>query len=270
MAITIVTDPKTRQPKLAWCCRTTFTTGRCRSSAASTTGPRAGTGWYAEPTAPAASPFRWRPGSDCSSVTWVRAVGGSTTRTPNGSTPTVAWSASSTRRSTAVRRLPGHLRHRRQPGDPVRLRQHHRPGHPNGRVRPGRATGLSRRQAGPRSCRAGRPPPGGRPARTVRSRHEHPATGGMLADRHGRRTRPRERGAARRGGVPAAAGRAAAPVPGADQQLDLHPARPGRPAGPRGPAGARSRRSGPRRWRPLRSWPTSCRTARPTSSARPA
>ena len=56
----------------------------------------------------------------------------------------------------------------------------------------------------------------------------------VLAHRHGRRAGPRGEGAARRRRVPRAAGREAAPVPGAHQQLDLHAARPRRPAGPRG------------------------------------
>ena len=59
-----------------------------------------------------------------------------------------------------------------------------------------------------------------------------------------------------------------APLPGADQQLDLHPARPGRPAGPHRACTCRRSRSGPRRWRPRTSWPPSCPAARPTSSAR--
>ena len=67
----------------------------------------------------------------------------------------------------------------------------------------------------------------------------------VVADGHGRGSRAREPGAAGRGRVRRPAGRAADPVPGADQQLDLHGARPGRaaaapaawtsPSGPSGP-----------------------------------
>jgi hypothetical protein len=60
-----------------------------------------------------------------------------------------------------------------------------------------------------------------------------------VADRHGRRARPREPGAARRGRVPATAGRPAAAIPGAHQQLHLHPPGPRRPAGPLRPQGSR-------------------------------
>ena len=58
------------------------------------------------------------------------------------------------------------------------------------------------------------------------------------------------------------------PLPGAHQQLDLHPARPARPAARQRHRRAGGRRSGPRRWPPRSSWPTSGRRARRTSSAR--
>ena len=51
-----------------------------------------------------------------------------------------------------------------------------------------------------------------------------------LADRHGRRARPRGGADPRRHGVRRGAEGVRAAVPGPDQQLDLHPARPARPA----------------------------------------
>ena len=59
------------------------------------------------------------------------------------------------------------------------------------------------------------------------------------------------------------------PLPGADQQLDLHAARPRRPAGARRACTSPRSRSGPRRWPPRTSCTPSCPAARPTSSARP-
>ena len=56
-----------------------------------------------------------------------------------------------------------------------------------------------------------------------------------------------------------------APLPGADQQLDLHPARPAGPAADAAASTCPRRRSGPRRWPPRSSSTTSGRAARRTS-----
>ena len=61
----------------------------------------------------------------------------------------------------------------------------------------------------------------------------------QLAHRHGRRARPRRTGGTRRSGVPRPARRTGTPLPGVDQQLDLHPARSVGATGQVRPAGAR-------------------------------
>ena len=91
----------------------------------------------------------------------------------------------------------------------------------------------------------------------------------VLDVRHGRRAGPRGQAHPRRRHVHRAAAGHRDTVPRAHQQLDLHPARPAVPAAQHAASTSRSRRSGPRRWRPRPSSTTSAPRAAPTSSARP-
>ena len=86
-----------------------------------------------------------------------------------------------------------------------------------------------------RGARSMRSPGYGRRARRPRRglpawTHDRTPPRLLLADRHGRRPGPRGAGAARGGGVHRRAAGARAPLPGADEQLDLHRPRPARPA----------------------------------------
>ncbi len=103
--------------------------------------------------------------------------------------------------------------------------------------------------------------------RSERSAHvalsaRDPTRDPLVADGHGRRAGARGAGDPRRRPLPGEPAQARGAVPGADQQLDLHPARPRRPAAGQRPRGARGARSGRRRWPPPRSSRTSARAAR--------